>query len=37
VRDLNDLRQLDALGISGALVASALHAGRLAAAEIDLL
>ena len=37
VRNLNDLRQLEGWGISGALVASALHAGRLTPAEINLL
>lgn len=37
VRDIHDLRQLHALGISGALVASALHAGRLTPADIETL
>ena len=37
VRNIEDLRQLDAMGIAGALVASALHAGRLTRAEIETL
>ena len=37
VRDINDLRALKAAGIAGALVATALHDGRLTGAEIDLL
>ena len=35
VRDMDDLRQLDALGVQGALVATALHEGSLA--RIDFL
>lgn len=34
VRDLADLTRLSALGVAGALVATALHQGRLSAAEI---
>ena len=37
VRNIEDLRQLDAMGVSGALVASALHAGKLRRAEIEAL
>jgi phosphoribosylformimino-5-aminoimidazole carboxamide ribotide isomerase len=37
VRNMHDLHQLAAMGVSGALVASALHAGRLASAEIAAL
>jgi phosphoribosylformimino-5-aminoimidazole carboxamide ribotide isomerase len=34
VRDLDDLRQLAEFGCDGALVASALHDGRLTAADV---
>ena len=37
VRDEGDLRQLQALGVSGALIASALHSGRLDAAGLQRL
>ncbi|HEX5538187.1 MAG TPA: HisA/HisF-related TIM barrel protein, partial [Methylophilaceae bacterium] len=37
VRDIDDLRMLKHMGIHGALVASALHAGNLTGAEIETL
>lgn len=37
VRDIGDIAQLKKMGISGVLIASALHAGKLTAAEIETL
>jgi len=37
VRDINDIQQLNKLGIAGVLIATALHSGKLSHADLQLL